>query len=224
MTKRAVCCLSGGLDSATALAIADNQGYECYALSFDYKQSNVSEVNAAKKVAAHFNVKNHKILSLPFDELKGSALTDPDIPIPDYQGDKRIPITYVPARNTIFLSFALSWAEVVDADSIFTGFCAVDYSGYPDCRPEYLDAYQRMANLSNKRGVEGNPVAIHAPLVNLSKVEIIEIGHRLGVPYHDTISCYRADEAGQACGRCDSCHYRKQGFQGAKLPDPTPYQ
>lgn len=219
----AVCLLSGGLDSATALAIAKSQGYQCYALSFNYQQNNIAEVIAAQRIAEQLAVIEHKILPLPFDQIKGSALTDPDIPVPDYQGGESIPVTYVPARNTIFLSFALSWAEVLNADKIFAGFCAVDYSGYPDCRPEYIAAYQAMADLSNKRGVEGNPVVIEAPLVSLSKAEIITIGLELGVPYRDTVSCYRAQRDLTACGKCDSCHFRQQGFVAAGVDDPTQY-
>lgn len=222
--KKAVILLSGGLDSATALALAHSQGYECYALSFDYQQANRAEILAAKKIAAHFHVTDHKILFLPFAEIKGSALTDPTIAIPDYQKQEQIPVTYVPARNTIFLSFALSWAEVLGAQAIFIGVCAVDYSGYPDCRPDYIAAYQTMANLSNKRGVETqDPIQILTPLIHLSKAEIISLGIKCGVDYSLTISCYRATTDLQSCGRCDTCHYRKKGFAEAQVNDPTYY-
>lgn len=221
---KAVILLSGGLDSATALAVATSRGYACYALSFDYQQNNRAEIQAAKKVAQHFQVVEHKILSLPFAEIKGSALTDTNIAVPDYRDSAAIPVTYVPARNTIFLSFALSWAEVLGAQAIFIGACAIDYSGYPDCRPDYIAAYQTMANLSNKCGVEdGDPIQIIAPLLALSKAQIITTGVALGVDYRLTISCYRATADLQSCGTCDSCHYRKKGFAEAGIADPTQY-
>jgi len=219
---KAVILLSGGLDSATALAVACNEGYDCHALSFDYGQRHEAELKAARRVADATNVSGHKILHVDLTQIGGSALTDRTIEVPRESGEG-IPVTYVPARNTIFLSFALGYAEVIGAFSIFTGVNAVDYSGYPDCRPEYIRAFQAMANLATKAGVESGRFAIHAPLINLTKARIIEMGTRLGVDYSLTISCYQADDKGRACGVCDSCRFRRQGFKGAGIADPTVY-
>jgi 7-cyano-7-deazaguanine synthase len=223
MSNKALILLSGGLDSTTCLAIAKSQGYECYALSFDYGQKNRSETNAAKKIAQHFAVKQHKVFTLPIHEFGGSALTDSNIAIPDYQGDEKIPSTYVPARNTIFLSVALAFAEVFLINNIFIGANAVDYSGYPDCRPDYFAAFTKLANLATKTGIEGNTLEIHTPLLQLTKTEIILTGIELGVDYGMTVTCYRADENGRACGECDSCTFRKEGFVKAGISDPTKY-
>lgn len=223
MKKRAVVLVSGGLDSATTLAVAQQQGYECYALSFDYGQKHQSELQAAKRVCSAFNVKQHKTIQLDFNTFSGSALTDEDVSVPDYQGDGQIPITYVPARNTVFLSIALAWAEVLNAYDIFIGACEVDYSGYPDCRQEYMDAFTHMANLATKVGVEGHQIQIHTPLMRLTKAETIKLGTSLGVDYSTTITCYQANEQGEACGRCDACTLRKKGFIEAEIADPTRY-
>ncbi len=220
--KKAVVLLSGGLDSATTLAIAESEGYTCYALSFDYGQRHRVELNAAEDIAAAFNVADHKTLHLDLNQLGGSALTDMTLAVPDHH-EGGIPITYVPARNTIFLSFALAWAEVIQANHIFIGVNALDYSGYPDCRPEYIDAFQVMSALATKAGVEGEPVKIHTPLIDLSKSGIIRKGIELGVDYSLTVSCYQADMAGKACGRCDSCRFRADGFTEAGIDDPTRY-
>ena len=219
-TKKAVVLVSGGLDSVTALAIAQEQGYECFALSVDYGQRHHSELDAAKRVAAAATVPL-KILPLDLREIGGSALTD-DIQVPERE-TTGIPITYVPARNTIMLSLALAYAEVLGADGIFIGVNAVDYSGYPDCRPEFIKAYQQMARLATKAGVEGGEMTIHTPLIDLTKSEIIQTGMELGVDYSMTVSCYQADGEGQACGVCDSCRIRKEGFSAAGIPDPTRY-
>ncbi|MEJ2141277.1 MAG: 7-cyano-7-deazaguanine synthase QueC [Gammaproteobacteria bacterium] len=221
--KKAVVLVSGGLDSATALAIASAEGYDCFALSFDYGQRHRFELQAARKVAQQFNVLEHKFIHLSLDDIGGSALTDNSIDIPQTQSEG-IPVTYVPARNTVFLSLALGWAEVLDAEAIFIGVNAVDYSGYPDCRPEYIEAFRKMAALATRAGVEGKPIQIKTPLINLSKAEIIQQGTLLGVNYANTVSCYAADETGAACGKCDSCRLRKAGFEAANLPDPTLYQ
>lgn len=221
--NKAVILVSGGLDSATCLAYAKQKGFDCYALSFDYGQRNRAELQAAKNVVKVLGAKEHRIISLALNELGGSALTDKNIEVPDYKGDHKIPSTYVPARNTIFLSIALGWAEVLDAHDIFTGVSAVDYSGYPDCRPEYIEAFQTMANLATKTGVEGNPISIHTPLIHLNKAETIELGLSLGVDYSITVTCYRANENGEACGQCDSCMLRKKGFEAAAVSDPTRY-
>ena len=221
--KRAVVLLSGGLDSATALAVAREDGYACYALSLDYGQRSVAELNAARRVAESLGAVEHKILPIDLTAIGGSALTDRNIAVPE-EGGEGIPVTYVPARNTIFLSLALAWAEVLGAHDIFVGVNAVDYSGYPDCRPEYIAAFERLANLATKAGVEGTPFHIHAPLIQLTKAEIIELGSRLGVDYGLTVSCYQADEEGRACGHCDSCRFRAEGFRKAGIPDPTRYQ
>lgn len=220
--KRAVVLLSGGLDSATALAIAADQGYSCHVLSFDYGQRSQTELNAARAVAARVGVSEHRVLRLHLEDFGGSALTDTDIDVPEDQAEG-IPVTYVPARNTVFLSLALGWAEVLDADAIFIGVNAVDYSGYPDCRPEFIDAFERMANLATRRGVEGNPVRIEAPLMYMTKADIIRRGIELGVDYSLTLSCYQADSEGRACGRCDSCRLRAKGFEEAGVADPTRY-
>jgi len=221
--KEAVVLLSGGLDSATALAITTDQGFECHALSFDYGQRHHPELLAAKRIAQAFNSKQHKIITIDLKQFGGSALTDNQLDIPE-RHTEGIPITYVPARNTIFLSYALAWAEALGANDIFTGMNAIDYSGYPDCRPEYIAAYEKMANLATKRAVEGARVHIHTPLIHLRKAEIIKIGVELNVDYSLTVSCYRADEQGRACGKCESCLFRKEGFEAAGISDPTRYQ
>jgi len=223
MQKKAVILFSGGLDSTTCVAIAKSQGYICYALSFDYGQKHKSELDAAKRVANLMEVKEHKVISLGLNSLGGSALTDKNIDVVDYSDDNKIPVTYVPARNTVFLSVALGWAEVLGAFDIFIGANDVDYSGYPDCRPEYLQAFERLANLATKAGVEGVKYTIHAPLLKLTKREIIQQGMELGVNYETTLSCYRADTKGRACGKCDSCTYRRKGFIEAGVADPTRY-
>jgi len=220
LTKKAVVLVSGGLDSVTALAIAQEQGYECFALSVDYGQRHHSELDAAKRVAAAATVPL-KILPLDLRAIGGSALTD-DIQVPERE-TTGIPITYVPARNTIMLSLALAYAEVLGADDIFIGVNAVDYSGYPDCRPEFIEAYQQMARLATKAGVEGGEMTVHTPLIDLTKAEIIQRGTELGVDYAMTVSCYQADGEGRACGVCDSCRIRKEGFSAAGIPDPTRY-
>ena len=221
--KKAVVLLSGGLDSATCLAIARSQGYECYAMSFDYGQRHESELAAALKVVNALGAKDFKTIRINMDEIGGSALTDSSIAVPE-SPTTGIPITYVPARNTVFLALALGWAEVLNADAIFIGVNAVDYSGYPDCRPEFIDAFEKLANIATKKGVEGDPLTIEAPLLTLSKAQIIEKGVALGVDYSLTVSCYQADQAGYACGRCDSCRLRKEGFLQAGVQDPTLYR
>jgi len=221
--SRAVVLLSGGMDSAVCLAIATEEGHECYGLSFDYGQRHSAELDAARVVAASFGVTEQRILRMDLGELGGSALTDKTIAVPVSASDQ-IPVTYVPARNTVFLSFALGWAEVLDADSIYIGVNAVDYSGYPDCRPEYIDAFQRMANLALKRSVEGHPIRIRAPLLEMTKGGIVQRGLELGVDFAQTVSCYQADEAGHACGQCDACRLRRLGFSDAGVDDPTRYQ
>jgi len=220
--KRAVVLLSGGLDSATALAIAAEQGYSCHVLSFDYGQRSQTELNAARAIATRVGVSEHRVLRLHLEDFGGSALTDTDIDVPEDQAEG-IPVTYVPARNTVFLSLALGWAEVLDADAIFIGVNAVDYSGYPDCRPEFIEAFERMANLATRRGVEGDPVRIETPLMHMTKADIIRRGVELGVDYALTLSCYQADAEGRACGRCDSCRLRARGFEEAGVADPTRY-
>ena len=219
---RAVVLLSGGLDSATLLALARERLFECHALSFDYGQVHRAELNAAAKVAAAIGAREHRVMEIPIGALGGSALTDAAIAVPD-EGGEGIPVTYVPARNTVFLSLALAWAEVLEAEAIFIGVNAIDYSGYPDCRPEFVAAFQALAALATKQAVEGRPVAINAPLVNLTKAEIIARGTELGVDYSLTVSCYRADDRGRACGHCDACRFRQQGFEQAGFPDPTRY-
>lgn len=219
--KKAVVLVSGGLDSVTALAIAQADGFDCFALSVDYGQRHRSELDAAKRVSDAAGVPL-KILPLDLRAIGGSALTD-DIDVPEDE-TKGIPVTYVPARNTIMLSLALAYAEVLGADDIFVGVNAVDYSGYPDCRPEFIEAYQAMARLATKAGVEGGEMTIHTPLIDLTKAEIIQRGTALGVDYSMTVSCYQADGAGRACGVCDSCRIRRDGFTAAGLPDPTSYR
>ncbi len=222
-TKSAVVLFSGGLDSTTCLAIAKSEGYICHALSFDYGQRHATELETAKRVAASLGVTHH-ILPIPaLARIKGSALTDYTIDVPDYTEDTNIPITYVPARNTVFLSFALAFAEVMNAEAIFIGASSIDYSHYPDCRPEYFEAFQKMANLATRVGIEKQPITIKTPLLHLSKAQTIQKGHTLGVNYIHTISCYQANENGEACGHCDSCMLRKKGFKEANLPDETRY-
>jgi len=221
--RPAVVLLSGGLDSATALAIAREQGFDCHALSLDYGQRHRTELEAARRVAEAQGVREHRILPIDLAAFGGSALTDPDIAVPEGPSEG-IPVTYVPARNTIFLSLALAWAEVLGARDLFVGVNAVDYSGYPDCRPEYIEAFERLANLATRAGVEGTAIRVHAPLIRMTKAEIIRTGVRLGVDYGLTLSCYAADAEGRACGRCDSCRLRAAGFAAAGVPDPTAYQ
>ncbi len=221
--SRAIVLLSGGLDSATTLAIAKSEGYECYALSVNYHQRHIAELDAAKKIAIQFNVKDHKTVEMDLSWMLTSALTNPDLKVPT-ELSTHIPITYVPARNTLMLALALGWAEVIDAHDIFIGVNAVDYSGYPDCRPEYIEQFQKMANLATKSAIEGQTIQLHTPLINLSKEAIIATGISLGVNYGLTVSCYQADQAGLACGVCDSCRLRQNGFKAAGIDDPTPYQ
>ncbi len=221
--KKAVVLLSGGLDSATTLAIARSNQFECYVLSVDYGQRSESELNAAKNVAKALGAFEHKIIKIDLTTFGCSALTDQMIEIPIKGESGAIPITYVPARNTIMLSLALAWAETLQCLDVLVGVNAVDYSGYPDCRPEYIKAFERMANLATKAAVEGNKLTIHAPLMDLSKKEIIQAGIALGVDYSLTVSCYQADEAGRACGICDSCRIRKAGFEAAGVSDMTSY-
>ncbi|MBV2204771.1 MULTISPECIES: 7-cyano-7-deazaguanine synthase QueC [Stutzerimonas stutzeri group] len=221
--KRAVILLSGGLDSATVVAIARDQGYSCYTMSFDYGQRHRAELQAAERVARQLGVVEHKVIGLNLDGIGGSALTDNRIEVPELPGEG-IPVTYVPARNTVFLSLALGWAEVLDAHDIFIGVNAIDYSGYPDCRPEFVEAFERLANLATKAGVEGHGFRIRAPLQQLSKAQIVQEGARLGVDYAMTVSCYQADDDGRACGKCDSCRLRAAGFAAAGIADPTRYR
>ena len=215
--------LSGGLDSATTLAIARNSGYACYALSVDYGQRHESELAAAAKLARLLGACEHKTIKVDLSVFGGSALTDKFIAVPTEGTEAGIPVTYVPARNTIMLSLALAWAEVLKCRNIFVGVNVVDYSGYPDCRPEYVAAFEKMANLATKAAIEGARLSIHAPLINLSKAEIIRRGILLGVDYSLTVSCYQADETGLACGVCDSCRLRRAGFESANVPDVTRY-
>lgn len=222
-SPKAVVLLSGGLDSATALAMASDRGYDCYALSFDYGQRSLTELNAAKEIAKQQGALEHRVIRLHLEDFGGSALTDHSIDVPEEETEE-IPVTYVPARNTVFLSLALGWAEVLEADVIFIGVNAVDYSGYPDCRPEYITAFETMANLATKRGVSGDPITIETPLIDLTKEEIILAGTKLNVDYGMTVSCYQADDKGNACGACDSCRLRAKGFENAGLKDPTKYQ
>jgi 7-cyano-7-deazaguanine synthase len=219
----AVVLLSGGLDSATALAIARAQGFECYALSVDYGQRHSAELDAAKRVAQGGGVRDHRIMRVDLAGIGGSALTDSTIAVPE-QPTTGIPITYVPARNTMMLALALGWAEVLQARDIFVGVNVLDASGYPDCRPEFIAAFGTLAALATKAGVEGNPCRIHAPLITWTKAEIIREGTRLGVDYAETVSCYQADNLGRACGRCDACRLRRAGFEAAGIPDPTLYR
>ncbi len=222
MTKKAVVLLSGGLDSATCLAIAKSQGFDCYCLSLDYHQRHIAELQAANNVALKLGASIHKTAQLDLSLFGGSALTDNaiDVPLSETAG---IPVTYVPARNTIMLSLSLAWAEVLGAQDIFIGVNALDYSGYPDCRGEYVAAFQKMANLATKSAVEGQEITIHAPLIDMTKGQIIGLGTQLGVDYAMTVSCYQADDLGRACGKCDSCRLRRDGFAQANIQDPTRY-
>jgi 7-cyano-7-deazaguanine synthase len=224
MSERlAVVLLSGGLDSATVLAMARGQGYRCHALSVEYGQRHQAEIDAAARVAAALGAHEHRIMRVDLAGIGGSALTDSRIAVPEAEGEG-IPVTYVPARNTLLLSLALGWAEVLGATDIFVGVNAVDYSGYPDCRPAFILAFEQLARLATKAGVEGAEFKIHAPLINLSKADIVKVGARLGLDYGMTVSCYQADAEGRACGKCDSCRLRAAGFAAAELPDPTRYQ
>lgn len=223
MIKKAVILVSGGLDSTTVLSMAMDQGYECYTLSFDYGQRHRSELEAAQRVSQAMAVAEHKVVQLDLGTIGGSALTDVAIDVPESETEG-IPVTYVPARNTVFLSIALGWAEVLGANDIFLGVNAVDYSGYPDCRPKYIAAFETMANLATKATVEGQKLSIHAPLIAMTKAEIIQTGIALDVDYSQTVSCYQASLDGLACGKCDSCRLRQQGFIEAGVKDPTRYQ
>lgn len=218
----AVVLVSGGLDSATTLAMAREAGYACYTLAFDYGQRHRSELLASEQISRAMSAVEHKVVHLDLNLIGGSALTDTSIAVPE-QETEGIPVTYVPARNTVFLSIALGWAEVLGASDIFIGVNAVDFSGYPDCRPDYIAAFENMANLATKAAVEGQPIHIHTPLIDLSKGDIIRKGLALGVDYSLTVSCYQANDRGEACGRCDSCRLRRQGFQQAEITDPTRY-
>jgi 7-cyano-7-deazaguanine synthase len=223
VSHRAVVLVSGGLDSATTLAIARAQAYECFALSVDYGQRHSAELDAAMRVAGALGAREHRIMRIDLAGIGGSALTDNSIAVPE-QPTAGIPVTYVPARNTLLLALALGWAEVLGAEDIFIGVNAVDFSGYPDCRPAFIEAFSHLAALATKAGVEGHPCRIQAPLISWSKQRIIREGARLGVDYSLTVSCYQADDLGAACGRCDSCRLRRAGFEGAGMPDPTVYQ
>ncbi|QGZ31872.1 7-cyano-7-deazaguanine synthase QueC [Stutzerimonas stutzeri] len=220
--KKAVILLSGGLDSATVVAMARAEGYACYSMSFDYGQRHRAELQAAERVARQLGVVEHKVIGMNLGGIGGSALTDSNIAVPE-TASEGVPVTYVPARNSVFLSLALGWAEVLGAQDIFIGVNAVDYSGYPDCRPAFVEAFERMANLATQAGVEGREFSIRAPLQNLSKAEIVREGVRLGVDYAMTVSCYQADDDGRACGKCDSCRLRAAGFREAGITDPTRY-
>lgn len=222
-SPRAVVLLSGGLDSATVLALARSRGFDCLALSVQYGQRHAAEIDAARRIAAALGAGEHRLMTVDLAGLGGSALTDPSVAVPTAPTEG-IPVTYVPARNTMMLSLALAYAEVRDTEDIFIGVNAVDYSGYPDCRPEYIAAFERLAALATKKGVEGGRIEIHAPLVSMSKAEIIRTGLALGVDYALTVSCYQADAAGRACGACDSCRIRAQGFAALGIADPTSYQ
>ena len=222
-STRAVVLLSGGMDSATCLALARRDGCECHALSFDYGQRHRAELEAANRIARDFGAFEHRTLTIGLGEFGGSALTDQQLAVPTESGPG-IPITYVPARNTVFLAFALGLAEVLDADRIYAGMNAVDYSGYPDCRPAYLEAFQQLANLATRRGVDGRPIVLHTPLLLLSKAEIVRTGVALGVDFSATVSCYQATVAGEACGNCDACRLRRAGFAAAGVADPTRYR
>ena len=226
MNKKAVVLLSGGLDSATCLAIANSQGFDCYCLSLDYHQRHIAELQAAQNIARSLGAKQHKTVQLDLSLFGGSALTDNNIDVPMSGANPipaGIPVTYVPARNTIMLSLSLAWAEVLGAQDIFIGVNALDYSGYPDCRGEYVAAFQQMANLATKSAVEGQKITVHAPLIDMTKAQIIALGGKLGVDYAMTVSCYQADKNGAACGRCDSCKLRRDGFINAGIADPTRY-
>lgn len=222
--KKAVVLLSGGLDSTTCLALAKSQGFECHALSFSYGQRHTAELLAAARIAQYFQAATHKIVSLDTELFRNSALTDDSVKVPSFKESAEIPVTYVPARNTIFLAMALGFAESIDARDIYVGASSIDYSHYPDCRPEFIAAFQTLANVATKAGVSGDPFTIHAPLQHLSKIQTIELGLKLGVDYRLTVSCYQADDEGKACGHCDSCTFRKRGFSGLGIKDPTPYQ
>jgi 7-cyano-7-deazaguanine synthase len=224
MNAPAVVLLSGGLDSATVLAVARERGFSCHCLSFDYGQKHRAELDAARAIASALGAAEHRFLKFDLAQFGGSALTDAAIAVPTAGPGPGIPATYVPARNTVLLSMALAWAEALGARDIFIGVNAVDYSGYPDCRPEFIAAFERLANLATQAGVEGRPTTIHAPLIDLSKADIVRLGSRLGVPYERTVSCYQADPAGAACGVCDSCRLRREGFTAAGLADPTRYR
>jgi 7-cyano-7-deazaguanine synthase len=221
--SRSVVLLSGGLDSATALAMARARGDECHTLAFDYGQRHRSELAASRRISSALGAASHRELRLPIGELGGSALTDTRIAVPEH-GGSGIPVTYVPARNTVFLSLALALAEVLDASRIVIGVNAIDFSGYPDCRPDFIAAFETMARLATKRGVEGGEISIDAPLATLSKADIVRRGAALGVDYSLTVSCYQADDDGRACGRCDSCRLRREGFVAARVADPTRYR
>lgn len=223
MSEKAIILVSGGLDSATCLALAKEAGYVCCALSFDYGQRSSSELAAAARIASAMQVADHRVVKLGLDAIGGSALTDTAFDVPE-QESEGIPITYVPARNTVFLAYGLALAEAIDAASIFIGVNSLDYSGYPDCRPEYIEAFQAMMNLATKKAVEGSSISLNTPLISLSKAEIIKTGTLLNVDYSQTVSCYQADDRGKACGSCDSCRFRRQGFLDAGVPDPTKYQ
>ena len=223
-TPKAIILLSGGLDSATCLALARQAGFDCYAISFRYGQRHEAELNAASSVARHLGVSEHRVAEIDLAAFGGSALTDHSLAVPVAGIQAGIPITYVPARNTVFLSYALAWAEVLEADDIFIGVNAVDYSGYPDCRPDFVQAFEAMANLATRRAVEGRRMTIHSPLISLSKADIIRRGTALGVPFGQTVSCYQSDATGAACGVCDSCRLRSQGFEQAGIADPTVYR
>ena len=224
MKKKCVVLLSGGLDSSTCLAVAKAAQYDCYTLSIDYGQRHLAELNASALIAQSLTKNPHKVVKINLDSIGGSALTDQEIAVPEYDANnKNIPVTYVPARNTIFLSTALAYAEVVGAEAIYIGVTAVDYSGYPDCRADYIKAFEVMANLATKAGVEGQKLSIKTPLIDLQKAAIIELGTSLGFDYAQTVSCYNANAKGEACGLCDSCHYRKKGFADAGIVDPTRY-
>ena len=222
--SKAIVLLSGGLDSTTVLAIAKAHNFECYALSFDYGQKQRSELESAKTIANQSKVAEHRIMKISLADIGGSALTDDKIDVPKYSESDEIPVTYVPARNTIFLSFALAWAEVIDCQKIYIGVNALDYSGYPDCRPEFIKAFEDMANLATKQSVEGDKIEIKTPLISMTKAEIIQKGLSLGVDYSQTISCYLANSNGEACGECDACVLRINGFNNANIKDPTFYQ
>ncbi|EAQ97237.1 7-cyano-7-deazaguanine synthase QueC [Congregibacter litoralis] len=221
-SKKAVVLVSGGLDSTTVLALAREQGYECYSLSFDYGQRHRAELFAAERVSKTLGDVEHKVVRLNLDSIGGSALTDENIAVPE-EASEGIPVTYVPARNTVFLSIALGWAEVLGAQDIFIGVNAVDYSGYPDCRPAFIDAFQQLANVATQVGVEGGRYEIHTPLMDLGKDDIVKLGARLGVDYSQTVSCYQATDDGLACGVCDACRLRREGFVNAGLEDVTRY-
>ena len=222
--KKAVILFSGGLDSTTCLAMAQKAGFECYTLSFAYGQKHGAELQVAKDMAKAMAVQSHRVVQLDINQFGGSALTDDNLEVPDYESSNKIPLTYVPARNTIFLSIALGYAETIGAKAIYIGANAVDYSNYPDCRPEFIHAFEQLANIATRAGVDGTAFKIYAPLLHLTKAEIIQQGLLLGVDYAKTASCYRLDDNGLACGLCDSCAFRKKGFDDAGVADPTRYQ